>query len=79
VTHPHFEAREMIRRVPDRILGEVTIPGFPLKFSEFPELPALDAPLLGEHNAEVLREQLGFEESRVRELTERGVLFSARR
>jgi crotonobetainyl-CoA:carnitine CoA-transferase CaiB-like acyl-CoA transferase len=79
VAHPHFAARAMIRRVPDPILGEVTIPGFPLKFSEFPELPSLVAPLLGEHNAEVLREHLGLDESRVGELTERGVLFSDRR
>ena len=79
VSHPYFQAREMIRRVPDPILGEVTIPGFPLKFSEFPELPALQAPLLGEHNAEVLREQLGFDDARVRDLTERGVLYSNRR
>src|SRR5262249_28702272 len=61
VSHPYFRAREMVRSVPDPILGEVTIPGFPLKFSEFPELPALTAPLLGEHNAEVLREHLGFD------------------
>jgi len=79
VSHPYFQAREMIRRVPDPILGEVTIPGFPLKFSEFPELPALQAPLLGEHNAEVLREQLGLDDARVRDLTERGVLYSDRR
>jgi crotonobetainyl-CoA:carnitine CoA-transferase CaiB-like acyl-CoA transferase len=36
LTHPYFAAREMVRRVPDPILGEVTIPGFPLKFSERP-------------------------------------------
>ena len=79
VTHPYFEARQMIRRVPDPVLGEVTIPGFPLKFSEFPELPDLRAPLLGEHNAEVLREQLGWEESQVRRLVELGVLHSGNR
>ncbi|MDN5862495.1 MAG: CoA transferase, partial [Salinisphaera sp.] len=33
VEHPHFRAREMVRRVPDPLAGEVTIPGFPLKFS----------------------------------------------
>ncbi|MGH7839430.1 MAG: CaiB/BaiF CoA transferase family protein, partial [Candidatus Binataceae bacterium] len=37
--HPYFKAREMVRKVSDPILGELTIPGFPLKFSEFPELP----------------------------------------
>jgi crotonobetainyl-CoA:carnitine CoA-transferase CaiB-like acyl-CoA transferase len=79
VSHPYFRAREMVRRVPDPILGEVTIPGFPLKFSEFPELPTLKAPFLGEHNAEVLREHLGFDDARVRDLFDRGVLHSAER
>lgn len=76
VSHPYFEAREMIRRVPDRILGEVTIPGFPLKFSEFPELAELHAPLLGEHNAAVLREYLQLDEARIADLFARGVLHS---
>jgi len=76
VTHPYFQAREMIRQVPDPLLGEVTIPGFPLKFSEFPELPQIFAPTLGEHNAEILRESLGFDETRIRELTEAGVLHA---
>ncbi|MGH7879143.1 MAG: CaiB/BaiF CoA transferase family protein, partial [Candidatus Binataceae bacterium] len=49
--HPYFKAREMVRKVSDPILGELTIPGFPLKFSEFPELPTIEAPLLGQHGA----------------------------
>ena len=47
VSHPHFKARNMIRTVPDPILGEVTIPGFPLKFSAFPEPLEIRAPMLG--------------------------------
>lgn len=76
VTHPQFRAREMIRKVSDPILGEVTIPGFPLKFSAFPELPTLRAPVLGEHNAEVLRERLGFDAARIEALAAAGVLHS---
>ena len=34
--HPYFKARNMVRKVRDPILGEVTIPGFPLKFSAYP-------------------------------------------
>ena len=59
VSHPYFTARKMVRQVPDRILGEVTIPGFPLKFSAFPDSLALEAPFLGEHNDEVLGRYLG--------------------
>jgi CoA:oxalate CoA-transferase len=79
VTHPYFAAREMVRQVPDPLLGQVTIPGFPLKFSERPDLPDLRAPLLGEHNAEVLRENLGWEEGEIRAATDRGLLYSERR
>ena len=39
VTHPYFKARDMIRKVKDPIMGELTIPGFPLKFSAFPRPP----------------------------------------
>ncbi len=76
VTHPYFKARQMIRTVPDPVLGEVTIPGFPLKFSEFPELPEIQAPKLGEHGEEILREYLGSSAEDLRKLREAGVLFS---
>lgn len=76
VSHPHFTARQMIRQVPDPVLGEVTIPGFPFKFSEFPEALALEAPRLGEHNGEVLERFLGRTRDSVRELESQGVLHS---
>ena len=79
MTHPHFAAREMVRRVPDPLAGEVTIPGFPLKFSEFPEPASLVAPLLGEHNHEILAGHLGFDDEKIRALGESGVLHSERR
>jgi crotonobetainyl-CoA:carnitine CoA-transferase CaiB-like acyl-CoA transferase len=75
IHHPYFKAREMVRTVPDPVLGEVTIPGFPLKYSEFPELPHIQAPLLGEHNVEVLCSQLGYSEKQVSELQAKGILF----
>jgi len=79
VEHPQFAAREMVRRVPDPILGEVTIPGFPLKFSAFPAALPLEAPLLGEHNAAVLHERLGLAQAEIDALAERGVLHAERR
>jgi len=79
ISHPYFKARNMVRTVPDPILGEVTIPGFPFKYSAFPELPDIQAPLLGQHNAEVLREQLSYSAEQVAELQERGILFAESR
>lgn len=76
VSHPHFKARNMIRTVPDPILGEVMIPGFPLKFSAFPKPLEIQAPLLGQHGAEVLREQLGMSEAEIARLRSEGVLYA---
>jgi crotonobetainyl-CoA:carnitine CoA-transferase CaiB-like acyl-CoA transferase len=77
INHQYFKARNMVRTVPDPVLGELTIPGFPLKYSAFPELPDLRAPLLGEHNAEVLSECLGYSAEQVETLREQGILCSA--
>jgi CoA:oxalate CoA-transferase len=77
--HPYFKARDMIRSVNDPILGKLTIPGFPLKFSEFPELPDIEAPLLGEHSADILSQYLGLSPTRVEQLQAAGVLYSERK
>ena len=68
--------RIRVRTVPDPILGEVTIPGFPLKYSAFPELLEIQAPLLGQHGADVLREKLNYNEETLTSLKTRGVLYS---
>jgi CoA:oxalate CoA-transferase len=75
IDHPHYVAREMVRRVPDPVVGDVLIPGFPFKFSAVPDLPDLLAPLLGEHNGEVLRELLGLDEGEIGRLADDGVLY----
>ncbi len=75
-THPYFRARGTIRTVPDRILGEIDVPGFPFRFSAQPELPAIEAPLLGEHNASILHRVLGYSAAQIAELTDNGVLVS---
>jgi len=77
--HPYFKARDMVRKVPDPILGEVTIPGFPLKFSAYPDLPDIQAPLLGEHGSQVLKEVLGYSDEWIAKLKASGVLFSENR
>ncbi len=79
IKHPYFKARNMVRTVPDPILGEVTIPGFPLKFSAYPDLPDIQAPLLGQHGAEVLQEYLGYSEAQIARLQQSGTLYSENR
>ena len=75
--HPHLIERGTVRTINDPILGEFKIPGFPLRFSEFPEELEFDAPMLGQHNASVLERYLGLSAMRVAELESAGVLHSA--
>jgi crotonobetainyl-CoA:carnitine CoA-transferase CaiB-like acyl-CoA transferase len=75
IDHPHFKARDMVRWVDDPILGSVPIPGFPWKFSIQGELPELAAPLLGEHNSQVLQSKLGYDFEQIRKLKLSGVLI----
>jgi crotonobetainyl-CoA:carnitine CoA-transferase CaiB-like acyl-CoA transferase len=77
--HEHFKARQMAREVTDPILGRLTIPGFPFKFSACRELPELEAPLLGQHGAQVLKDFLGYSDQAVSKLQGEGVLFSENR
>lgn len=74
VNHPHLRQRGTVRRVRDRMLGEFEVPGFPLRFSEFPQTMDLQAPMLGEHNEEVLTRHLGYAPAQVRELEDKGIL-----
>jgi len=74
MNHPHLRERQTVRTVTDRVAGELQIPGFPLRFSEFPQMLDLEAAFLGEHNQEILQHYLGYTEEQVRELEARGVL-----
>lgn len=75
--HPHLIAGGTVRTVNDPILGEFKIPGFPLRFSGYPEELEFDAPMLGEHNASILEQYLGYTPARVIELETSGVLHRA--
>ncbi|MBV8362385.1 MAG: CoA transferase [Deltaproteobacteria bacterium] len=73
MNHPHLRQRRTVRTISDRFLGEFDIPGFPLRFSAYGEL-ALEAPTLGEHNAEILNDYLGYSAARIAKLEAAGVL-----
>ncbi len=74
INHPHLRGRRTVRTVKDRIMHDFDIPGFPLKFSRFPEELPLEAPFLGEHNAEILTNYLGYSPERINQLKTAGVL-----
>jgi CoA:oxalate CoA-transferase len=72
--HPHLRARNTVRRVNDRFLGDLDIPGVPVKFSAWPDKLDVRAALLGEDNERVLQEVLGVSDDRIRALYSEGVL-----
>lgn len=71
---PHMLERGTVRTVADPKLGEVRMPGMPLRFSGFPANIPLTAASLGEHNAEVLSSMLGLPAERIETLRATGVL-----
>jgi crotonobetainyl-CoA:carnitine CoA-transferase CaiB-like acyl-CoA transferase len=52
--HPHLEERGFITRVEHPRMGSVRVMGAPVRLPESPGGPRRPAPLLGEHDAEVL-------------------------
>ncbi len=74
VQHPHMRQRGTVRPVHDPVLGDIELPGPPMRFSEFPEavdVPA--APNLGEHNTLILKEYLGYSDEKIKQLEEQGL------
>ncbi|CAM9548939.1 unnamed protein product [Phaeothamnion confervicola] len=76
MAHPHLIQRQTVRTVTDRAFGKIKVPGFPLRFSAFPETLDLQADFLGESNAGVLRDYLGMTEGDIAALAKEGVLGS---
>ena len=74
--HPHLRQRGTVRTIQDRILGDLDVPGFALRFSAFPQPLELQAPMLGEHNEEILTQWLGYTPDEVQELERKGILRS---
>jgi crotonobetainyl-CoA:carnitine CoA-transferase CaiB-like acyl-CoA transferase len=76
MNHPHLVERRTVRLVDDPVFGQFRIPGFPFRFSEFPDELPLIAPYLGQHNEEVLGGYLGVSDADLHALEAEGVLKS---
>src|SRR5262249_35132595 len=73
--HPQSEAREMFPVLDHPTAGRHKVTGTPVKLSATPGQPGAPAPLLGQHTACVLTDLLGLDDSAIRDLVMRGVLF----
>ncbi len=74
---PWFRERGVVTEIDDPFLGNIRVPGFPLHGSAIPEIEQEPAvPRLGEHNAQVLHELLGMDETSIKKLEADGVLLA---
>lgn len=74
---PHAKARGLLETVsfpPERGIGKRMFIGRPWKLSKLPLAARGPAPCLGQHNREVLRDILGYDEARYAALEESGVI-----
>jgi crotonobetainyl-CoA:carnitine CoA-transferase CaiB-like acyl-CoA transferase len=65
---PHTAARGMVERVAHPTIGELRLPGIPFKLGGTPASVRRPPPTLGQHTAEILREELGMSDQRIGEL-----------
>ncbi len=75
INHNHMKERGVVRKISDPKLGEVEVPGMPLRFSSFEHNQHLETASLGEHNCEVLNGLLKYSPQKTEELNQSGVLF----
>lgn len=73
-THPHFVARGFYEDAAHPVVGSVPIAGMPFRMTGVDNWIAAPAPLMGQHNAEVLGGLLGLDADRLAKLTEAGVI-----
>ena len=69
-----MKARGIITSIEHPTAGTVRSPGFPVKLSKTPGTVRMPAPLLGQHNEEVLTQLLGYSKEEVEALRKEGVI-----
>jgi crotonobetainyl-CoA:carnitine CoA-transferase CaiB-like acyl-CoA transferase len=74
LTDPQAKAREMIKFMDYPNIGEVAVPGIPIKLSLSPGSIETPSPQLGEHNKEVYCGLLGFSRDKLLELKQNSII-----
>ena len=76
MAHPHMRQRKTVRRVKDPAMGELDIPGMPIKFSTWPDRTDLKASRVGADNDAILTEVLGLTPAQIADLYRDNVLIA---
>ena len=76
IADPHIAARNMLVEMPrtDGVDEPILVPGNPVKLSKMAEGPEHRMPWVGEHTADVLRDELGLDDDELAHLREAGVI-----
>ncbi|MDA1099060.1 MAG: CoA transferase [Proteobacteria bacterium] len=74
--HPHLLERGTVRALDHPVLGRFQVPANPLRFSAGLPPPPSTAPMLGEHNREVLSDHIGMTSEQLTVLEQAGVLVT---
>ncbi len=74
IKDPSIQARDMIVSVEHPVAGHIEMPGVPIKMSGTPGAADVPAPVLGQHNEEILRDMLGLSEADIAKLKEQEVI-----
>lgn len=73
INHPQIQAREMMVHINHPTIGEMYFQGVPIKFSRTPGSVDTPAPLLGQHNEEVLG-KMGISKERLNDMKSKGII-----
>lgn len=76
VRQPQVEARGLVRKVDDPILGETEIINSAFCYANAESSVRGPAPTLGQHNHEILREILDYDDARLADMEDRNILRS---
>lgn len=77
VNHPQVKARGSLVEVDHPRAGKIRMVGVPVRLSRTPGAIRTAAPLLGEHNDEVLRDMLGLSDAQIAAMRQRGAFGPA--
>ncbi len=72
---PQVRARDMLVEQDHPVLGKVTLPNLPFRFSSCDTMPSRPAPMLGQHNREIAA-RLGRQEDEIEQMVKDGVLYA---
>jgi crotonobetainyl-CoA:carnitine CoA-transferase CaiB-like acyl-CoA transferase len=72
--NPQVLHREMLKEVEHTTAGRIKLAGIPVKYSATNPRIRLAPPSLGEHTHEILSSLLGYDESHIQQLREKGVI-----